>query len=578
MGSVYKAEDLRLPGKLWAIKELQEDAFTSPADLNDAVRRFETEIATMARLSNPQIPAVVDRFTERGQHYFVMDFIPGQSLERMLNAARAPLNEVETLQWMIQVCDVLSYLHGQRPPIILRDLKPGNIMITPDGEVKLIDFGIARTYKIGKKTNTENLGTMTYASPEHLGQIGQTDARSDIYSLGATMYHLLTGQEPTPMETPLPGSMRSRNPQLDPAVEQLVIKAMQLDPARRFQSAAAMRNALCACLLQTTGQLPAMPRPGSGVVAPLSAPPPDMVYTSSLVPAVAHAPQIAGTICPVCGFVNRPGAKFCSQDRVSLVPGMAAPVMPTAASGQEEYRRGIAASQQGQWDEAARHLQQAIALGYSDYDTHIRLGLCYRRLNQLSNAIMEFQRASQLRPSGEAFFQMGICYRELKLYPQARAALNQVRHLVPDNPAVFYQLGLISIAEGLLAQAETELQEGLRLDPRHYPLCLALADVQSMERKWAEAIATLRQAVALSPEQPEGWLKLGEVYLKAGDHQAAVQALQRARRLQPDNASVYSLLASGYNKLGKRRQARDAANRALQLDPNDMAAQRVLKQ
>ena len=99
---------------------------------------------------------------------------------------------------------MLSYLHAQHPPIIVRDLKPGNIMVTPEGDVFLIDFGIARTYKAGKQSNTENLGTAIYASPEHHGH-GQTDARSDIYSLGATMYHLLTNVEPAPMETPRPG-------------------------------------------------------------------------------------------------------------------------------------------------------------------------------------------------------------------------------------------------------------------------------------------------------------------------------------------------------------------------------------
>jgi len=591
MGSVYKAEDLRLPGKLWAIKELQGDAFTSPADLNDAIRRFDTEIATMARLSNPQIPAVVDRFTEGGQHYFVMEFIPGRSLERMLNATRAPLDEVEVLHWMIQVCDVLNYLHSQQPPIILRDLKPGNIMVTPTGEVKVIDFGIARTYKFGKTTNTENLGTITYASPEHLGQTGQTDARSDIYSLGATMYHLLTAQEPMPMETPAPGSMLRRNPRLSPAVEQVVIKAMQLDPARRFQSALAMQNALRACLPPGSSPLPAARAMTSGVVAPLSAPQPALTPH----PPIQRMDQGswskvhgAGPICPLCGFVNRPGAKFCSRDRVPLTPdatpskGSAIPVAgnsgtPTAAA-LAAYQRGVAASQSGRWAEAAQHLRQAIALGHSDYDTHFRLGICYRRLKQLPEAIIEFQQATRFRQDAEAYFQMGTSYRELKLYPQARAALNQARQLAPTDPAVFYQLGLISLEEGMLAQAEAELQAGLQLDPRHYLLRYTLGEVQSMRGNWPAAIATLKQAADDSHNQPEVWLKLGEVYLKAGEYQAAIQALQQARRLQPSSADVYSLLASAYNKLGKKRQAKDAANRALQLDPNDATARRLLKQ
>src|SRR5262252_4833 len=130
---------------------------------------------------------------------------------------------------MMQVCEALSYIHNLMPPIILRDLKPGNIMVTPDGNVQLIDFGIARKFDPNKRTNTENLGTISYASPEHLGSIAapgqkrsvqnpgklvQTDARSDIYSLGATMYHVLTNHEPEPIQTPASGSILAKNPRL----------------------------------------------------------------------------------------------------------------------------------------------------------------------------------------------------------------------------------------------------------------------------------------------------------------------------------------------------------------------------
>src|SRR6266568_8295077 len=173
---------------------------------------------------------------------------------------------------MMQVCEALSYIHSRTPPIVLRGLKPGNVMVTPEGDVQLIDFGIARRFDPNKRTNTENLGTISYASPEHLGSITapgqrrsaqnpgrlvQTDARSDIYSLGATMYHLLTNYEPDPIQTPTPGSILAKNPRLRTVqvggklvcpVEQVMIKAMQQDPAQRFQSTEAMRMALRQCL------------------------------------------------------------------------------------------------------------------------------------------------------------------------------------------------------------------------------------------------------------------------------------------------------------------------------------------
>src|SRR5437667_5511924 len=158
-----------------------------------------------------------------------MQFAPGRGVEKILDDSKSPLHEDQVISRMRKGCEAFSYIHTRTPPIILRDLKPGNIMITPDDNVQLIDFGITRKFDPNKRTNTENLGTISYASPEHLGSITapgqkrsalnpgklvQTDARSDIYSLGATMYHLLTNHEPDPIQTPAPGSIRAKNPRL----------------------------------------------------------------------------------------------------------------------------------------------------------------------------------------------------------------------------------------------------------------------------------------------------------------------------------------------------------------------------
>src|SRR5260221_3289037 len=210
-------------------------------------------------------------------------------MDRKLEDNKGPLNENDVIKWMMQVCEALGYIHSFNPPIILRDLKPGNVMVTPGGDVQLIDFGIARRFDPNKRTNTENLGTISYASPEHLGSLTspgqrrsaqnpgklvQTDARSDIYSLGATMYHLLTNHEPEPIQTPPPGSIYAKNPRLHTVqignriicpVEQVIIKAMQQDPSQRFQSADAMRVALQHCLVHS-----AAPAPGTVQIPALS--------------------------------------------------------------------------------------------------------------------------------------------------------------------------------------------------------------------------------------------------------------------------------------------------------------------
>src|SRR2546421_8329422 len=294
MGTVYKVEQVDRPGYFRAVKELLINPNTTEDERKSAIERFDKEIDLLFNLKHPRIPSLVLSFQERGNYYFVMEFVPGRSLEKILEDSKAPLDETRVINWMMQVCEALTYIHTRVPPIILRDLKPGNVMVTGD-DVHLIDFGIARKFDPNKRTNTENLGTISYASPEHLGSITapgqrrsaqnpgklvQTDARSDIYSLGATMYHLLTNREPDPIQTPAPGSIRAKNPRLRTVqtatgvvcpVERVIIKAMQQDPAQRFQNAEAMRVALQSCLPYTTPastiQIPAI-SPSATIVVP----------------------------------------------------------------------------------------------------------------------------------------------------------------------------------------------------------------------------------------------------------------------------------------------------------------------
>src|SRR5215471_14131242 len=339
MGTVYKVEQVGKPGYFRAVKELLIPPNTSPEDRKTAIERFDKEIDMLFNLKHPRIPSLILSFQEHGNYYFVMEFVPGRSLEKILEDNKGPLDEERVIRWMIQVCEALSYIHSRTPPIILRDLKPGNIMITPDNEVQLIDFGIARTFDPNKRTNTENLGTISYASPEHLGSIAapgqrrsvqnpgrlvQTDARSDVYSLGATMYHLLTNYEPDPIQTPASGSIRAKNPRLRTIqvgttivcpVERVIIKAMQQDPAQRFQNAEAMRVALQSCLPNTT--------PASTIQIPAISPSATIVVPAGGFNNVNSG--VNGLTCPKCGFQNRPGAKFCKRDGQPLVQGATLP-------------------------------------------------------------------------------------------------------------------------------------------------------------------------------------------------------------------------------------------------------------
>lgn len=263
MGAVYLAADLRLSGRQLAVKQLVSDPSASPAELAQAAQQFQAEATLLAALDHSNLPKVYDCFTEAGQSYLVMEYVDGVTLEDILDRTPGPIPEAQVLAWAAQLCDVLTYLHGRQPPVIFRDLKPANIMLDRNDVIQLIDFGIARIFKPGQRTDTLRMGTLGYAPPEQFAGHGQTDAQSDIYSLGVTLHYLLTRRDPAqyPPFSAASIPLRGLNPTISPRTEAAVMKALAYNPTSRFQSAAEMKLALFgAAGTQPVGSLPA-PRP-----------------------------------------------------------------------------------------------------------------------------------------------------------------------------------------------------------------------------------------------------------------------------------------------------------------------------
>jgi serine/threonine protein kinase len=193
--TVFKARDRYQKNKLVAVKQINL-ASLSPKEMIEATDSYNREITLLSRLRHDSLPRIYDQFTDPEHWYVVMDYIEGETLEDMLQRTRGgSLAVKKALDIAIALCDVLGYLHEQRPPIIFRDVKPANIMITPQGRIYLIDFGIARLYRPGQAKDTGALGSPGYAAPEQYGK-AQTTPRSDIYGLGATLQTLITGKEP----------------------------------------------------------------------------------------------------------------------------------------------------------------------------------------------------------------------------------------------------------------------------------------------------------------------------------------------------------------------------------------------
>ena len=255
MGSIYLAEDLRLPGRQCAVKEVEHDPGLSESLRAEARDQFFREASVLARLDHPNLPKVSDYFSDLRRDYLVMDYVPGRDLktlvdEAAMRAVRLPVTEV--LRWANQILEALAYLHGQDPPVIHRDIKPSNLKLTPAGLIKLVDFGLVKTMAPDDMTVTviQGRGTALYTPLEQYGgDTGHTDPRSDLFSLGATLYHLFTGHPPAEAKERFlrPDALvplRQQAPEVPAHVEACVLWALALHPDDRPPDADQMREAL----------------------------------------------------------------------------------------------------------------------------------------------------------------------------------------------------------------------------------------------------------------------------------------------------------------------------------------------
>jgi serine/threonine-protein kinase len=255
MGSIYLADDLRLDGRLCALKEVEHDRTLPVEMIKQAREQFLREATVLARLDHPNLPKVSDFFSIGPRDYLAMDYVPGNDLRTLMMEARQHgtfLAESDVLSWASQITDALAYLHNQNPPILHRDIKPSNLKVTPSGLIKLVDFGLVKILASEEMTITilQGRGTALYTPLEQYGgDTGHTDRRSDVYALGATLYHLLTSQAPAEARERFlhPESLippRQINQEISIRTEKAILWAMSLHPDERPQDIEALRQAL----------------------------------------------------------------------------------------------------------------------------------------------------------------------------------------------------------------------------------------------------------------------------------------------------------------------------------------------
>lgn len=255
MGSIYLTDDLRLEGRQCALKEVEHDKTLSDNLIKEAREQFLREATVLARLDHSNLPKVSDFFSIGVRDYLVMDFVPGKDLRTLMIEAKEKgsfLSEAEVLNWSNQLADALAYLHHQNPPIVHRDIKPSNLKLTPNGILKLVDFGLVKLLAPGEITITilQGQGTALYTPLEQYGgDIGHTDARSDIYAFGSTLYHLLTGKTPPDarqrfINPAILSPIRASNPSVSSRTEKAILWAMSLHPDDRPANVDDFKDAL----------------------------------------------------------------------------------------------------------------------------------------------------------------------------------------------------------------------------------------------------------------------------------------------------------------------------------------------
>jgi serine/threonine protein kinase len=353
MGTVYQAADTHLGGRAVALKELSEQGL-SPQEVAEATDAFEQEAQLLAGLHHPSLPSIYDHFTDGGRWYLVMDFIEGETLEDYLRRNGTPgLPVTAVLRLADQVAAVLEYLHRQTPPIIFRDLKPSNIMVTATDQLYLIDFGIARLFKPGRAHDTVSLGSPGYAAPEQYGT-SQTTVRSDIFSFGVLLHELLTGIDPA--RTPFTFSpILLRSPQTPLRLAALVMGMVQVEESRRPPSVAWVRQELHQIANQSSTPqsaipsqqfLPTLPTMPSYAVLPS---PPSTAYPST--PAVNRRGHSS------IGILARIGAAIAALCAVAVLCSLAAsglrpsPAESTAAAQSQDTAaaQGTLSANQSIW-------------------------------------------------------------------------------------------------------------------------------------------------------------------------------------------------------------------------------------
>ncbi len=535
MGAVYKAADTRFNNRPVAIKEMSSTGLP-PARLAEAEAAFEREAHLLADLLHPNLPRIYEHFTENDRSYLVMDFIEGQTLEEYLEQiGGGPLPVDQVVKWAEQLCDVLNYLHTHQPPIVFRDLKPANVMISESGHIFLIDFGIARIFKPGKQHDTVALGSPGYAAPEQYGK-AQSTPRSDIYSLGALLHHLLTGIDPS--EQPFFFRPASQvNPAVDPALNALLQQMLAMDSEGRPSSAQEVLNAL-------EGTVTTQPRSTSRPLAHASDPLLDeasVLYTQKRL------------------------------DEALTVYKKALQSNTTNPLGWQGY--GLTQRLRGLYEQALASFEQALKLDSGLVTSWNGKGSVLSKLRRHQEALEAFEHALRLEPHNAAAWNgKGAALNALGRSNQALDAFETALRYDPQLIQAWYNKGLLLHELGRFREAERAFQEALNLDNKFVLAYFGRGQALYSLQRHRQALQMFDRAIQKDSKFVEAWNRRGNVLDELGDTMRALQSYDQALQIDAHYAPAWSGKGGVLRQLGHYFDALKAYNFALDIDPNSALA------
>jgi len=553
-GAIYKAEDAQLGNRLLAVKEMSQSGL-SPQEIIEATENFKREALLLASLTHPNLPSIYDYFSEAGRWYLVMDFIEGETLEEHLNKEpEGRLSVEETQRIGIQLCMVLDYLHGRQPPIIFRDLKPTNIMMTPDSHLYLIDFGIARHFKPGQAKDTIAFGSPGYAAPEQYGK-AQTTARSDIYSLGATLHNLLTGIDLSLSPFQFAPLQQQGRP-IPPGLESLIMQMLEMNEGKRPESMIVIKQQLQSIDRQhPTGhinvpQAHVSTQPGTSSSNPL---PPTQTYSAGAIQHLVTLKIVGDTYLNTKRYQE---ALLAFEQAIQLDPNDAVIYNDKGyiLSKLERYEEALTACEQvirldsdfvlayhTQGDvlsilecneEALAAYEQAIRLDPAYADAHNGKGNALSGLERYEEALAAYEQAIRLDPdNADAHNGKGNVLDELERCEEALAAFEQAIRLDPDDAIVHYNKGNILSELGRYEKALAAYEQAIRLDPDDALAYNGKGNALDDLNRYEEALVAYEQAIIQDPDYALAYFNKGNVLEHLGRSKEAQQAYKRARQI-----------------------------------------------